>query len=407
MSSITRIAVNQLLALALFLTTAAAASSPADLQKLVDNGSYFFQGESGKLQFNAQELFIPASTVKILTSLFALECLGRGFRFETHFFLDADSNLYIKGYGDPFLTSEAVLQIGRELASRGIDRLGSLFLDDSSFMLDGQVAEQPSLNPYDAPNGALAVNFNALPVEIAEDGTISSGEPQTPPLLMIQRAGKGLPPGNYRLNVDADPGPRQLNAALHYTGELFTSLFEQAGIAVERGFRGKNVPAGLRPLYIYYGAHSLEEIVRACLQYSNNFIANQLFLTVGSKYFGLPASWEKSRRAFRIFSGKILQTNSRQMQIVEGSGLSRDNRISATTLIHILNIFKPYSDLLPREHNLLVKSGTMKDVFCYAGYFLDNNGLEPFVILLNQRRNTRDGLVEMLFQIRHQHTQTH
>lgn len=396
----------QLLALFLFLTTAATASTSSDPQHLVDNGSYMIEAESGDLQFNARELFIPASTLKILTSLFALESFGREFRFETHFFLDGNNNLYIKGFGDPFLTSEAVVQIGKNLASRGITRIDSLFLDDSSFLLEGQVAETPSSNPYDAPNGALAVNFNALPIHIAADGAISSGEPQTPLIQMIQSSGRGRPPGNYRLNVNATPGPRQLNAPLHYVGELFLSLFEQAGIVVEGGFGDQIVPAGLQPLYVHYGTHSLEEIVRACLKYSNNFIANQLFLAAGIRYFGIPATWEKSRRAMRIFSREILGTKHHQMLVVEGSGLSRDNRISSKTLIEILNHFEPYRDLLPLEHNILVKTGTMEGVFCYAGYFQTNHSLAPFTILLNQKRNTRDDLIELLSHWWQQHDQS-
>lgn len=404
MSSKARTVLFQLLTLTL-LSVSSAASSPADLLKLVDRGGYMIQGAGDELQLNARKLYIPASTLKILTSLFALESLGHDFRFETHFFLDAGNNLYIKGYGDPFLTSEAVLQISRELFSRGIVRLNSLFLDDSSFMLDRQVADPPSSNPYDAPNGALAVNFNALPIRIAEDGSISSGEPQTPPLEMIQLAGRGYPPGSYRLNVNATPGQRQLTAPLHYTGELFLSLFEQVGITVEKGFTSRNVPSGLHPVYIHYGTHSLEEIVRACLKYSNNFIANQLFLAVGTKYFGLPATWEKSRQAMEVFSRTILDPRQHPMQVVEGSGLSRGNRISAATLIQILSNFEPYSHLLPIEHNILLKTGTMENVFCYAGYVRDKNGLVPLAILLNQKRNTRDDLVKLLLRFWQEHAQ--
>ena len=54
---------------------------------------------------NADLAFIPASTLKVLTSLTALDLLGPGFHFKTDFFLDNDGNLKIKGWGDPMLTS--------------------------------------------------------------------------------------------------------------------------------------------------------------------------------------------------------------------------------------------------------------------------------------------------------------
>ncbi len=150
-------------------------------EQFINNGGYIVHDDSSVLQYREQELFIPASTLKILTSLVAFEKLGKEYRFETHFFLDRQNNLYIKGYGDPFLTSEVILEIGRTLAGLGIRQIRAIFLDDSSFALNGEIAgEENSANPYDAPNGALVVNFNALPVQVAGDATITSGEPQTP-----------------------------------------------------------------------------------------------------------------------------------------------------------------------------------------------------------------------------------
>ena len=111
-----------------------------EARQYIDNGGYIVGGNSGLVKFREQDLFIPASTLKVLTCLVALEKLGKEYRFETHFFLDEQNNLYIKGYGDPFLTSEAILEIGRGLSERGIRQLESIFLDDSSFALTKEQA---------------------------------------------------------------------------------------------------------------------------------------------------------------------------------------------------------------------------------------------------------------------------
>ncbi len=112
--------------------------------------------------------------------------------------------------------------------------------------------------------------------------------------------------------------------------------------------------------------------------------------------YGLPATWDKSRRAVAIYAEKILQLKPDQLTVREGSGLSRKNRASPAALLTILEFFKPYSALLNKKNNVLVKSGTMKDVYCYAGYFPQNNRLLPFVILLNQPKNNRDRVLQIL-----------
>lgn len=366
-------------------------------KQFIENGGFIVDDDTRLLRFREQELFIPASTLKILTSLVALEKLGKGYQFETHFFVDKQNNLYIKGYGDPFLTSEAILDIGKKLAERGVGQLSSLFLDDSSFNLSGETAgDENSDNPYDAPNGALAVNFNALPIQVAGDSTITSGESQTPLIALMTEAGSNLSPGMHRINVDTLSQPGQLSPTLRYTGELFTAQLKESGIHIHNGYSKKFVSKDLKPIYIHHSIKSLEEIIRACLKNSNNYIANQLFLACGIKDHGLPATWEKSRQTFSFFIEHILQLKSNQIIVKEGSGLSRHNRVSPVALLAILELFKPYSALLNKKSTTLLKSGTMKGVYCYAGYFPQGINLIPFAILLNQAKNNRYKVLKVL-----------
>jgi D-alanyl-D-alanine carboxypeptidase/D-alanyl-D-alanine-endopeptidase (penicillin-binding protein 4) len=58
--------------------------------------------------------------------------------------------------------------------------------------------------------------------------------------------------------------------------------------------------------------------------------------------------------------------------------------------------FKPHAGLLPFENNCLRKSGTMTGVYGYGGYFAGARGLDSFVLLLNQPKNTRDQVLELL-----------
>ena len=66
--------------------------------------------------FNAETPLVPASTLKLLTALTAFHYLGPDYRFKTEFYLDSESNLKIRGYGDPLLISEIVDQIAVSLS---------------------------------------------------------------------------------------------------------------------------------------------------------------------------------------------------------------------------------------------------------------------------------------------------
>ncbi len=128
--------------LCIFLAGSAAdlhAASLKDLQRLIGaKDAVLVASPRGKVLFekNAGNKLIPASTLKLFTSLVALHNLGPEYRFTTEFYLDRDNNLKMKGYGDPQLLSETL----REAAAALSLKLGSfnhLILDDSFF--SGQV----------------------------------------------------------------------------------------------------------------------------------------------------------------------------------------------------------------------------------------------------------------------------
>ncbi|MFO7606962.1 MAG: D-alanyl-D-alanine carboxypeptidase, partial [Desulfurivibrionaceae bacterium] len=334
---------------------------------------------------------IPASVIKILTGLVAFEELGPHYRFRTEFFIDAGNNLYIKGYGDPFLISEEVEQIMISLKKSGCRTINDIYLDDSSHrlatMADGV---GNSLNPYDVASSALAVNFNTINVRVDPNGTVHTGEPQTPLLPMMTRIAENLAPGLHRINVSLNQ-----TDSLQLTGQLFRSFQERSGITGQGVIASGRAPAG-KPLYIHYSSKTLNELIEGLMRYSNNFIANQIFLQIGAKHFGYPATWEKGRRAVRDFIEKDPELAKAAIRIEEGSGLSRKNRLTVPAMLRILELFKPHARLLPEKDGVLLKSGTLTGVYSYAGYLSKNDKLDNFVIILNQNRNTRDEILKIL-----------
>ena len=379
-----------LLALSCCCGTAAAVE-----RVVISNGGYLVANSSPSLASRPDDLFIPASTLKLFTCLGALQILGPDYRFQTKLYLDQSNNLYIKGFGDPLLTSETVRQIAKLVSRRGVHHIQHLFLDDTAFNLQPVAWHDETDNPYNAPNSAIAVNFNSVPFQRQANGALDSGESETPLLPIMQQLSRLHPaPGSYRLNVSVIKKQNHgLRPHLRYAGELFIAMLNEQAITVSGTIKEKKVPVFLPEFLNFYNKKTVTDAVQQCLKYSNNFIANQLFLLCGMQKSGLPATWAKGQVALEIFADQQLHLSRNQIHFIEGSGLSQTNRISARALCTILNNFLPVANLLSFHKGILLKSGTLENVFNYAGYLPVNNTLVPFAILLNQPRNMRDELL--------------
>lgn len=375
-------------------------SHPADagfsfdqqVDNLVDNGGFILTRNNHVVtERNPEKLFIPASILKIATSLASLSILGPEYRFHTELYLTKNDDLYIRGLGDPFLTSEEVRLILAALEKKGVTTINNIFLDDTAFQLDSRSnGSLQSLNPYDASNSALAVNFNTVNIIRGQDGSILSAEPQTPTLPIMKKLGAKFSPGTHRINIT-----RETKNILTHTGELFRAIQYELDISGNGSVAFQTIPANISPFYIHVSNKNLQEIIPSLLLYSNNFIANQLLLACGGNEYGYPATWEKGRLAMKTYL-KSLGISDSEFHIAEGSGLSPENKITSRAMIVVLDTFKPYSHMMAKSHGNLVKSGTLTGVYSYAGYFLGENKKHSFVIMLNQKRNTRSQLLELL-----------
>lgn len=373
------------------------------INKYITKGGYALS-KKGKTVFskNLKELFIPASTIKLVTSLAALEILGPEYRFSTQiYFNQTKKTIYVKGSGDPFLVSEKIREITKAIASKGILEIQNIVLDDSAFALEYKQTKgsDNSTNPYDANCSALAVNFNALPLKVLHNAKIKSPEAQTPYLAIMGQIGKELTSGYHRVNIDAFPQSGTLSNGLLYCGQLFKALLLEHGVTVTGTIKQSSVPPGTPLLHLYIANESVSDLVQACLLSSSNFMANQLYLALGVKQYGLPATWEKSQKAMNNFIHNALGLIDSQITMVEGSGLSMENRISPEAMIQVLKKFMPFASLVPIKYGVRMKSGTLRKsgVFCYAGYITKGKSNNPFVILLNQKKNGRDKILKILY----------
>ncbi len=363
--------------------------------KLVKNGSVTVASHKWILYRyppKQNPLLVPASVQKYATALAALHYLGSQFRFSTEFYMDQNNELGIRGHGDPFLVSEEWQKIAEKLSDLpAVPKISQgLFFDTSLFEENIQIPGlKYSLNPYDARNGALVVNFNTVNLKVDKNGAISSAEEQTPLTPLAKHLGKKLTSGTHRVSIPPDSG-------FAYSGELLQTIFLSHGLSFKnRKVSLRKVSSAGQLVYRHYNSLNLQDVIAGMMLYSNNFTANQLLLTTGMKRFGSPASVNKGRIAVKEYLTKELGISSDQFRIAEGSGISRKNRLTPDALLLLLKAFLPYQHLLPKEKKIPYKTGTLRGVYSMAGYLSTSDPLY-FVILLNQQKNHREKIRDIL-----------
>lgn len=362
------------------LSAAAHAGAKERVRALAPKGIVLVIDEQGNelIAQNVDKPFVPASVAKVVTAWLAMEVLGPDYRFKTHFYLDKNRVLYVRGGGDPMLVSEELALLAPALvAAIGTEPITGIVLDPSYYPDEVRIPGiENNSRSYNALNSALAVNFNTINA-VRRGKSVVSGEKQTPitPLAISQFRARG-PRGRGRISLAKDP-----KLSLLYAGELLSAFIDKAGGKVEGEITIGPVPEGLQPVYIHQQSRSLAAIINLLLIGSNNYIANQVFLEIGAQRYGGPVSLEKSLRV----ANEMLAANGLQDDIYleEGSGLSRGNRFTANGLAQVLNLFVTYAELMQGRNGGTNKTGTMSGIRTLAGYAdTANHGRVRFVIAL-------------------------
>jgi serine-type D-Ala-D-Ala carboxypeptidase/endopeptidase (penicillin-binding protein 4) len=369
-----------LLVLATLLIASPVIADPVAQARALSQASLLVQ-EGGRdiIATRADTPRVPASTMKVLTALAALETWGRNHHFETDFYTDEAGWLWVKGYADPYLVSEELDRVVKALAAKGLRHVNGIGLDDRFFGPDVEIAGRSSTdNPYDAPVTAVAANFNTVNLVRTGD-RIQSAEPQTPLTASARRFGMAGAAGKQRVNL------REREIALRYFGELLAAKLDGAGVQVGEQQRIAPLPRDARRIYRHANSRTLADMTAPMLKFSNNFIANALFLRLADPEGNGQVSMAGAKRAMTDFSRK--RFGWRDFTIDDGAGLSRANRLSARQLVDVLNAFVPYRDLMPEQDgnaSVRAKTGTLRGVSTYAGYVRRGGNWEPFALLINE-----------------------
>lgn len=343
---------------------------------------------------NETRKLIPASILKIFTALVAFHYLRPDHRYKTEFFIDNASSLKIKGYGDPRLTSERVNEISRVLVPLigQSTAINDLLVDDSYFSQPLTIPGiSSSSQPYDAPNGALCVNFNTVFFKKTPSGYVSA-EPQTPL----------LPYALKRITASNEDSARIVlshvnNENTIYAGKLFEYFLRQEGMQVNGEVKlGKVNHSQDKLIYRYSSRLNLAEIISGLLEHSNNFTTNQLLISAGIKAYGPPGNLEKGVEAARAYAARELAIDD--LEIAEGSGIYRKNKVSAQQMMRVLEVFEPNFVLLRQKGRDFYKTGTLHGINTRAGYIASKNGGRyRYVVMVNTPgKNTRRIMRQLL-----------
>lgn len=387
----------------------------------------------------------PASVMKMVTTLAALDRLGPDYTWKTRFYADGpvangtlDGNLYIQGGGDPKLVLERVDATFRTLQALGVQHVrGDMVLDNSIFDLpvhDPAAFDNEPLRPYNVAPDGLLVNFKALILRFQPqaDGTaLVQSEPPLAGVAIPQRVplATGQACGDWHAALQADfsdpsavriggryparCGERDWAVAYvepaSYAQRALRALFEASGGRLDGQARNGRTPAQAR-LLLEAPSLPLAEVIADINKRSNNVMAQQLVLTLGALRHA-PARIADGREAIAQWWSGFVGPRQPAPVLDNGAGLSRDERITSAALAQMLlrasqlAAAPVYLQSLSiagvdgttermRERGLSdvvgrawLKTGSLRDVASVAGYAQGRSGQRYVVIGLVNHAN--------------------
>ena len=387
-----------------------------------------------RLAWQADKPVNPASLMKLVTTYAALELLGPAFSWSTPVWLQGpvsngvlNGDLVIKGNGDPKLVLERMWLLMRRVQQAGVREIrGDIVMDRSAFVpgeLNPADFDGEPFRPYNAGADALLLNYRAVLLTITpEPGRGIATIAVDPPLAGVRVDAtvplvsgacddwRGTLKGDF-----AEPSRMHLAGAFQVAcGEKIWPLAYAdpksyneralAGLWLEQGGRLTGVVRdGAAPATtpsFELRSPSLAEVIRDINKLSNNVMAQQLFLTLGATQRGAGTPEVAREVVLQWLRGKVGGAASAAV-IVNGSGLSRESRLSAGLLGRLLNaawssaVMPELMSSLPvagvdgtlrkykggpgRAH---LKTGSLNGVVGIAGYVLGDSGRRYIVVAI-------------------------
>jgi D-alanyl-D-alanine carboxypeptidase/D-alanyl-D-alanine-endopeptidase (penicillin-binding protein 4) len=397
------------------------------------------------VQWNADRPMNPASVFKLATTSAALDLLGPAWTWKTAVGFTGpvqrgvlQGSLVIRGDGDPSLVLERLWLLLRRVRALGVRTIaGDIVLDHGAFApsersaadFDGEPAE-----PYNVQPDALLLNFKSVTLGFVPDPARHVARViAEPPLAGVAadasvrlaggpcndwRAGLKLAAadatrwrfaGTYPASCGERAWPVAYADPASYDTRLVAALWRESGGTLKGAVRDGAAPDETVPAF-EFASPPLAEVIRDINKFSNNVMAEQLWLTLGLEHRRAlpdlaqrvaPATPADARAVLGQWLHERLGTADEEVAIVNGSGLARETRLSAHTLARLLQWIWRQPSMPELASSLPVvgvdgtlrrstavpgrahlKTGSMRDVAAVAGFVLGGDGRRYVLVAL-------------------------
>jgi D-alanyl-D-alanine carboxypeptidase/D-alanyl-D-alanine-endopeptidase (penicillin-binding protein 4) len=399
---------------------------------------------SPRLALNAAQPRLPASVIKLLTTAATLDTLGPTFTFNTEAYATGtltkgrlSGDLVIKGYGDPELSIRDLWGLLDTLRRRGVETVaGDIVVDPSYFSPPedgrGDFDGKPTAAYNALPQGlsvnqqVTAVHMEVTPghgIHVYTDPPLANIELRNelklveatcvrkhhrPTVTVFQEEGREVVrlSGPFAAGCRDDHSDLLILDPMHHAAGAVQALWQELGGKLEGTVRVGSAGIGATLLREVH-SRRLGEMLRDINKPSNNLMTRTLLLALGAKRLGAPGTEAKGQAAVRDWLSEA-GLNFPELNLSNGSGLSRDARISAESLGRLLAYMyrRPAmpeylaslavvgvdgtmwrrlrgSPVKGRGH---IKTGTVKGASGIAGYVLDRSGERWVVVALMDGR---------------------
>jgi len=363
-------------------------------------GIYMQSLDDGTVVFNqnADELLNPASNMKLITAAAALTTLGPEFRFDTEFLMDPPElapdgkvkTLYVRGKGDPSITTERLYAIVGELFHAGVREVQDIIIDDSYFDPERTPPgydQEESDRAYMAPTGAVSLNWNATAIylrpgtapgakgvvemEPSSDFFIVENQLSTGSRLARRVSVSSKPAGDKQRiivkgQVPFDQGAvsvyKKIDNPPMYFGYTLKELLKTRGVKVKGRVKQGLAPSRAKLLYVSQ-SDTFDIILKRLNKLSNNFVAETIIKTMGAEVKGAPGNFRRGVEVVEDFLEREVGIARGSYVMKNGSGLNDANRFSAVqlnrVLIHMYKRF-PLAPEFMSSLGIAGKDGTLK-----------------------------------------------
>lgn len=398
-------------------------------------------------QKNANKPFVPASNMKLFSDAAALIALGPDYRFKTQLTTDATAleqgylkgSLYIHIPGDPSFAQEHLQTLLAPLTAWGVNRIqGNIVLVSNNSGVSPYAPGRATSDfrySYGAPVAPIVFNENRLTVtvnpgySVGQPAFIELSDPNASQFLnnQVKTAASSSHCG-VDFNMDKDNhltvrgcvgigqwAVQQRIAILNplrYTEDSIKAQLARLNIKLD----GQVILGNAPPSSLLLSSHQskpISQIMADTLKPSDNLYADSLFLHTAAKLHGSPQNWEQAHFTIKNFLQQQTGINLQSAVLKDGSGLSRQDLLTAQQTIDLLRFLHARFPLAyeyiaalpvaghdgtlqrrfrkPFEQGLLrAKTGTMTGVISLSGYLYTANAHTlAFAIFINRTPKTR------------------